>query len=63
MTFDIPINFKVSTTNEAKAEKLVFDFLKLAMKEFGVEQQIVDFEYFEFVAKESGCSGCGDIHK
>ena len=60
MKFDIPINISVETTTEEKAEKFVFDFLKMATKEFGVEQKIVDWQYFEFLEKESSCSGCGN---
>ena len=63
MLFDIPINIKVEATNEFKAEELVFDFLKKATKEFGNEQRITDWQYFEFVAKESNCCGCGDLDK
>ena len=36
MKFDIPINISVEATTEDKAEKFVFDFLKMATKEFGV---------------------------
>jgi len=59
-TFDIPINISVEATTEEKAEKFVFDFLKMATKEFGVEQKIINWEYFEFIPKESHCSGCGN---
>lgn len=61
MLFDIPINIKVEATNEFKAEELVFDFLKKAMKEFGNEQGITDWQYFEFIAKESCGCGCRDL--
>lgn len=60
MTFDIPINIKVEAKDEQHAEKFVFDFLKMATKEFGVEQKIVDWQYFEFTTEESSCSGCGN---
>ena len=53
MTFDIPINFKIEATTEEKAEAFLFDFLKMAMKEFGTEQKIVDWEYFDFISEES----------
>jgi DNA polymerase I-like protein with 3'-5' exonuclease and polymerase domains len=53
MKFDIPINISVEATTEDKAEKFVFDFLKMATKEFGVEQKIINWEYFEFLPKES----------
>ena len=59
-TFDIPINISVEATTEEKAEKFVFDFLKMATKEFGVEQKIINWEYFEFLPKESSCAGCGN---
>ena len=60
-TFDIPINIKVLAKDEKTAERFVFDFLKMATKEFGVEQRIVDWSYFEFLTEESCSSGCG-IH-
>ena len=60
MKYDIPINISVEATTEEKAEKFVFDFLKMATKEFGVEQKIVDWQYFEFLEKESSCPGCGN---
>lgn len=63
MIFDIPINIKVEAKNEKTAEKFVFDFLKMATKEFGVEQKIVDWQYFEFTDEESSCSGCGNYNK
>ncbi len=59
-TFDIPINIKVQAKDEQAAEKFVFDFLKMATKEFGVEQKIVDWQYFEFLEEESSCPGCGN---
>ena len=59
-TFDIPINIKVQAKDEIAAEKFVFDFLKMATKEFGVEQKVVDWQYFEFLAEESNCTGCGN---
>ncbi len=59
-TFDIPINIKVQAKDEQAAEKFVFDFLKMATKEFGVEQKVVDWQYFEFLIEESSCTGCGN---
>ena len=53
MKYDIPINISVEAKTEEKAEQFVFDFLKMATKEFGVEQKIINWEYFEFVSKES----------
>lgn len=58
--FDIPINITVQAKDEQAAEKFVFDFLKMATKEFGVEQKVVDWQYFEFLTKESSCPGCGN---
>jgi len=63
MKFDIPINISVETTTEEKAEKFVFDFLKMATKEFGVEQRIINWEYFEFLPEESCSRGCGNNHQ
>lgn len=59
-SFDIPINIKVQAKDEQAAEKFVFDFLKMATKEFGVEQKVVDWQYFEFPIEESNCTGCGN---
>ena len=53
MTFDIPVNFKIEATTEEKAEAFLFDFLKMATKEFRTEQKIVDWEYFDFISEES----------
>lgn len=58
--YDIPVNISVVNTNEHKGEQAVLAFLKAAFKEFGNEFGIADYEYFEFVAEESGCLGCGD---
>jgi hypothetical protein len=52
MRHDIPINISVIANTESRAEVLVFDFLKKALKEFGAECSIVDFEYFEFIGNE-----------
>ena len=60
MKYDIPINISVEATTEEKAEKFVFDFLKMATKEFGVEQKIINWEYFEFLPEKSSCTGCGN---
>lgn len=60
MKFDIPINISVEAKTEEKAEQFVFDFLKMATKEFGVEQKIINWEYFEFLSKKSSCAGCGN---
>ena len=60
MQFDIPINVTVTATNEVKAEQQVLDFMVKAMKEYGVEYCVSDFEYFEFVAKEPSDSGRRD---
>ena len=53
MKYDIPINISVEAKTEEKAEQFVFDFLKMATKEFGVEQKIINWESFEFVPEES----------
>ena len=58
--FDIPINISVYATNEQKAEQQVLDFMVKAIKEYGVEHCVADFEYFEFVAEESSNSGRRD---
>jgi hypothetical protein len=55
-TFDIPINIKVAAKDEISAEQFVFDFLKMAQKEFGVEQRIINWEYFEFLIEGSSSS-------
>jgi len=60
MKFDIPINISVTSENETKAEQRVLDFMVKAMKEFGVECGVTDFEYFEFPVEESCNSRCGD---
>ena len=58
MKFNIPINISVEATTEEKAEQFVFDFLKMATKEFGVEQKIINWDYFEFLPEGSYSSGC-----
>lgn len=59
MKYDIPINISVEAKTEEKAEQFVFDFLKMATKEFGVEQKIINWDYFEFLPEGSSCTGCG----
>ena len=56
MKFDIPINVTVTATNEVKAEQQVLDFMVKAMKEYGVEYCVSDFEYFEFIADKASDS-------
>ncbi len=53
MKFDIPINVTVTATNETKAEQQVLDFMVKAMKEYGVECCVSDFEYLDFIANEN----------
>lgn len=53
MKWDIPINITAVAPTEAKAEQQVMDFLIKAFKEYANEHYITDFEYFEFIAKES----------
>ena len=53
LKFDIPINISVEAKTEEKAEQFVFDFLKMATKEFGVEQKIINWDYFEFLPEGS----------
>jgi len=60
MKYDIPINISVEAKTEEKAEQFVFDFLKMATKEFGVEQKIINWDYFEFLPEGSSCIGCGN---
>ena len=55
-TYDIPINIKVAAKDEVSAEQFVFDFLKMASKEFGVEQRIINWEFFEFLPEGSSSS-------
>lgn len=62
MKFDIPINVSVLANNETQAERRVLVFLVKAIKEFGVEHSVTDFEYFEFIAEQYSRSGCGDNH-
>ncbi len=57
MIFDIPVNFQVVSENEPRAEQQLFDFLMKSMKEFGIEQRVSNFEYFEFVAEEPSNTG------
>ena len=60
MEFDIPINVKVATTTEKRAEDAVFNFLRKAMRDYGTDDRIVDWEYLEFPVEESHSSGCGN---
>ena len=53
MKFDIPINISVYATNEQKAEQQVLDFLVKAIREYGVEHCVADFEYLDFIANEN----------
>ena len=60
MKFDIPINITAIATNEQKAENQVMEFMIKAIREFGIEHRIADFQYYEFVTQESSDSGCRD---
>jgi len=54
----LPINIKIKATSEEEAEKFLEDFLSMAIKEFGTEQKILSWKYFEFlnnINKESNC--------
>ena len=60
LKFDIPISISVDATTEPRAVLAVFDFLKKATKEYGIENRVIDWEYFEFIAAESSSAGCGN---
>lgn len=58
MIFDLPINIKIKANSEEEAEKFLEDFLTMAIKEFGTEQKLLSWEYFEFldnIDKKSNC--------
>lgn len=58
MIFDLPINIKIKANSEKEAEKFLEDFLTMAIKEFGTEQKLLSWEYFEFldnIDKKSNC--------
>lgn len=59
MKFDLPINVTVEAYDEKHAEEIFTTFLSRAIKRAGLEE-LIKYEYFEFVAKESSCSGCGN---
>lgn len=60
MRFDIPVNISVDANNEQQAEKYVIEFLRTSFREFANDYRLIDSELFEFIAKESCNSGCGD---
>ena len=60
MKFDIPLNITVVATNEQKAETQVMEFLIKAIREFGIEHRIADFQYFEFLNEVPSGSRCGN---
>ena len=65
MKFDIPINFTVEAKDEAAAIEELLSFIKTAVFTVGKEEDIVDYELFEFIpehsfeaAEESCCGRC-----
>lgn len=59
MKFDLPINVTVEAYNEKHAEETFNTFLSRAIKRAGLEE-LIQYEPFEFIAKESSCGGCGN---
>lgn len=57
--FDIPVNFEVNAKDEASAEEVIKNFLKLAQQTFDVPD-IVDWEFVEFIPNclDDGSCGC-----
>ena len=57
--FDIPVNFEVNAKDEASAEEVIKNFLKLAQQTFDVPD-IIDWEFVEFIPKclDDGSCGC-----
>lgn len=66
MKFDIPVNFTVEAKDEKTAIEELMWFIKTAVFTIGKEDEIVDYELFEFIPEhsveaptESCSSGCG----
>lgn len=67
MKFDIPVNFTVEAKDEKTAIEELMWFIKTAVFTIGKEDEIVDYELFEFIPEhsveadaESCSSGCGN---
>ena len=56
-TFDIPVNIRVVAKDEATAEQLVLQYLRLAEDTIS-DPDIGDYELFEFVPSELAKSCC-----
>ena len=63
MLYDIPINFKIHAENEDKGIDTLLRLIRFAVLEYAMEKEIIDYELFEFIPKdscESSCCGCGN---
>jgi len=46
---------ELTNTHNGEVKKFVFDYIKMANKEVGVDQKIVEWQYCEFLGYESSC--------
>ena len=67
MKFDIPVNFTVEAKDEKTAIEELMWFIKTAVFTIGKEDEIVDYELFEFIPEHSveadaepSCGRCGN---
>ena len=61
MKYDIPINFTIEHGSEALAEEFLHKHLNKMIEKNGMEE-LIEFQNFEFITKESCSSGCGNNH-
>jgi hypothetical protein len=59
MKFDLPVNFKIEAKDEKDAEVQLNKLLRKAVRRYGLEE-VLDYEYFEFLDGIPSCSGCGN---
>ena len=58
-THTITVEIDVQAPTKYKAKSLVQDYLKMAEKEFAIENRIITWE----ITTEPNCSGCGNHHQ
>lgn len=59
LKYDIPVNFTIYGDSEQEAENRLMRFLNLAITEFELENEITDYEIFEFIPA-TACDGRGN---
>ena len=60
--FDVPIIVSIEARTETEADTRLFDFMRAASNEFGIQEKIIDWSYNQdWLNRESYVQEGGDI--